>query len=194
MRTKQYDVCGRSMRWYDWLAALLLLGLIGGVRAESVYKCTDDADSIIYQGQPCSESQHQHEISIAPAPPVARSPEYAVHDEHTVHAAASSRQPHRAPAHDVPVSYECRVSNGEVFYRHSPCPHSLQGESEPHGAKKNSAGKAGSSHGLTVSSRVVTREEACSQMHRAGAIGRNGRARDDDVSTYERNLGHDPCK
>ena len=157
MRRNEYDVCGRSMRWYDWLAALLLLGLIGGVRAESVYKCTDDADHIIYQGQPCAESQHEREIAIAPAPPVARSPEYAVHEERPAHAGQTSRPPRRSPAHDETVSYECRVSDGEVFYRHSPCPHSLRGESKSHGAK--SAGGSGANHSLTVSSRAVAREE-----------------------------------
>ena len=28
MRTNEHEICGRSLRWYDWLAALLLFGLI----------------------------------------------------------------------------------------------------------------------------------------------------------------------
>jgi len=31
-------------------------------------------------------------------------------------------------------------------------------------------------------------------MHRAGAISRAGHEHDEDVSTYDRNLGRDPCR
>jgi len=40
----------------------------------------------------------------------------------------------------------------------------------------------------------VPRDEACQRIHSAGAIGRAGHQHDEDVSTYDRNLGRDPCR
>ena len=100
----------------------------------------------------------------------------------------------RAPQHASDTSYECRVSNGDVFYRHSPCPHSIAASND----KRTSKGADKPSHDgggkLSVSSHPVSRDEACAQLHRAGAIGRNGHEHDEAISTYERNLGHDPCR
>jgi hypothetical protein len=92
------------------------------------------------------------------------------------------------------VSYECRVSDGEVFYRHSPCPHSVSADAAGGGKNRSRSGSQSPSQKLTVSARAVPREEACAQLHRAGAIGRAGHAHDEDVTTYDRNLGRDPCR
>lgn len=200
MHKIDFTTSGRSMRWYEWVAGLALFALACGVRAESVYKCTDADGGVAYQGQPCSDQQREHVLALAPAPAYAPSPEYRTNDAREPHASMgrqlSSRQPSTRGAG---MSYECTVSNGEVFYQHSPCPRSVSADKaeqksngKAHGHSPNHASNSNAK--LTVTSRVVTREEACSQIHRAGAIGRNGRARDEDVSTYERNLGHDPCR
>lgn len=76
MNKIQFEECGRSMRWHEWM--LLLLGLVAGVRAESVYKCTDAQGDIAYQSQPCAAAQQQTMLAIAPAPAYAPAPQYAV--------------------------------------------------------------------------------------------------------------------
>src|SRR5512143_1070248 len=118
---------GRSARWYEWLLILLLLGLASGVRAGTVYKCTNTHGDIAYQAQPCADEQRATVIDIPPAPPLAPSPQYAVDHERTGRAsrgaarARSGGQREAAP----PISYECRAADGQVFYRHGSCPHSI---------------------------------------------------------------------
>lgn len=191
----EFEASGRSMRWYEWLSLLFLLGLAVGVRAESVYKCTDAQGAIAYQAQPCPTQQMESTVTIAPAPAHAAAPEYALGKDATQtrrtkrgHDASPER---RSGEHLQQASYECRVSDGEVFYRHTPCPHSLPADGSVRSGKARDR-RGGQS--LTVSARKVSREEACAQIHRPGAIGRTGREHDEDVSTYERNLGNDPCK
>ena len=64
----QFQACGRSMRWYEWVLMLLMLGLAAGVRAESVYKCTDAQGAIAFQAQPCSAQQEEAQVDMLPAP------------------------------------------------------------------------------------------------------------------------------
>jgi Domain of unknown function (DUF4124) len=188
-----FESYGRSMRWYEWLSLLFLFGAVCGVRAESVYKCTGAQGAITYQAQPCAPTDTESNITIAPAPTHVHAPEYAV----SKGAAETVRTPRehgrslvrRSEESPQQTSYECRVSDGEIFYRHTPCPHSANGNTRT-GKGRDSR----SSQGLTVSSRKISREEACTQIRRPGAIGRSGREHDEDVSTYDRNLGHDPCR
>jgi len=186
MHRHDSNICGRTMRWYEWLLGLVLMALACGVRADPVYKCTGEDGGIVYQGTPCAARQREQTILIDAAPAYAPSPQYALPHAATAARAATA---HVARASREAVSYECRVSNGDVFYRHSPCPHSLA--PKPGSGKARSADNTGR---LTVTAREVSREEACAAIHRAGAIGRGGHERDQDVSTYERNLGRDPCK
>ena len=189
MNKIEFEARGRSMRWYEWLLMLLLLGLAAGVRAESVYKCTDAYDGVAYQTQPCTAAQQQTMLAIAPTPAYAPSPQYAV--EHSgKRAPRRSTRVARAEPRQV-TSYECRASDGEVFYRHGGCPRSIAATGS--NSRKRGRGRAGGAS-VSVSARPIPRDEACVQMHRAGAIGRNGREHDEDVSTYERNLGNDPCR
>jgi hypothetical protein len=89
-----------------------------------------------------------------------------------------------------PVSYECRADNGEVFYRHGACPRTIAtaGAASRHGAR------AGEARTAAVTAVPLPRGEACRRIAAAGSIGRAGRARDERVSTYERNAGRDPCR
>lgn len=185
-------ISGRSMRWYEWLLALLLLALACGARADSVYKCTGSDGAIAYQGMPCALAQ-QTSIEIAPAPSYTASPTYAVPAQGMTRSSRTTRDARRNLREDRgETSYECRVANGDVFYRHSSCPKSMSGAAA--GAKASARSSSASTQKLTVSAREVSRAEACAQIHRPGAIGRRGREHDDDVSTYDRNLGRDPCK
>jgi hypothetical protein len=94
------------------------------------------------------------------------------------------------------MAYECRVSDGRLFYRLGNCPHSIPGASDSVSGTRR--GKTGNSHGSSgaaqVTSRRIPRDEACHEIHRAGAIGRNGHEFDEHVSSYEHDLGRDPCK
>lgn len=199
MGTNQFQPCGRSMRWYEWVLMLCMLGLVAGVRAESVYKCTDAQGSIAFQARPCSPRQDETQVQILPAPPHASSPDYGVVDRKQSQRVHNERGGRHQAAHPAQMSYECRVSDGEVFYRHSACPHSVAADVGA-GSKNRSAtgsrtpGSKTAPQHLTVSSHPVSREEACAQMHRAGAIGRAGHTHDEDVSTYDHNLGRDPCR
>ena len=186
----EFEARGRSMRWYEWLLLLLLLGLAAGVRAESVYKCTDAQSGVAYQAQPCTAAQQQTMLAIAPAPAYAPSPQYAVERRNERASVRSTRVARVEPRQAT--SYECRASDGEVFYRHGGCPRSIAAtgsDSRKHGRGRGRAGGAS----VSVSARPIPRDEACAQMHRAGAIGRAGREHDEMVSTYEHNLGNDPC-
>jgi len=187
----QWQASGRTMRWYEWLVILLLLALAGGVRATTVYKCTDAAGAIAYQDQACAGEQQTREIALDPVPPPQPSPRYAIDEALRSPGRPIVHSPRRAA--DEPVSYECRTADGQRFYRHSACPHSIA--QNPY-ASGGSAQRGGRSAGgsVPVSSRRIGRDEACAQMHRAGRIGRSGHEHDEDVSTYERNLGRDPCR
>lgn len=190
----KFETCGRSMRWYEWLAALLLLVLAGGLRAQPVYKCTAPDGGVAYQDKACGAQQLENELQIAPPPPVQPSPQYALARDGAASPGARAARPggrRRMWTPEQEKSFECRASNGDVFYRHGACPHSIASSGAD--ARKAHAGNS-AAQTLKVSSRQVSRAEACAQMRRAGAIGRNGHEHDETVSTYERNLGRDPCR
>jgi len=178
----------RATRWYEWLLILLLLGLAGGVRAASVYKCTDAHGAIAYQQLPCAEAARESTVEIAAAPAYAKSPEYAFERPPPTAPLRATRTSRREAE---PMSYECRTADGQVFYRHSACPHSVSASSA--GAAQGRGGRSGTASAAVSSSRVP-RDEACRHIHGAGAIGRAGHQHDEDVSTYDRNLGRDPCR
>ena len=192
---------GRSMRWYEWLLALLMLLLAFGVHAESVYKCTDAQGAVAYQVAPCAAGQAQSALTLDAAPAYAPSPKYATRDARAPSATSARRDPHfspHRPVRDEAVSFECRSADGQVFYRHASCPRSIAASSSgggEGGKSKTASHAATAAHGsVSVSAREISRSEACAQMHRAGSIGRSGHERDEDVSTYDRNLGRDPCR
>jgi len=190
MHRYEANICGRSMRWYEWLLALILMGLAGGVRAEAVYKCTGDG-TLAYQDTPCAQAL-QERVELTPAPAYSPSPVYAM--SATVSTRGTRARSARRELRDAraDVSYECRVSNGDVFYRHSPCPHTVPGTAK--GDKSGAHSATAGAQKLSVSAREISRAEACTQIHRSGSIGRGGHQHDEDVSTYDRNLGRDPCK
>jgi len=193
MHKIEFESCGRSMRWHEWLAGLLLLGLAAGARAENVYKCVDAHGDVAYQATGCAAQQTQSIIAIAAPPRSVAPPHYVV--EHT-RAAPPARIAHVTARDRGPreTAFECRASDGRLFYRLGACPHSIAAEIT-HAATKSRGRNAGKNAGTAnVASRPIPREQACHEIHRAGAIGRDGHEFDEHVSTYERDLGHDPCK
>lgn len=188
----------RPLRWYEWLAVLLLASYAAGARAE-VYKCTDARGAVSFQDQPCARAASQSAVALAPAPAYAASPAYAVERETNPHGArrvgpvrATTRRGEAIAA----TSYECRTADGQVFYRHGACPHSVAAIDAQGAAHRGRAATSKSSAGksVAVTSTRISREDACYELRRAGAVGRSGRIHDQDVSTYDKNLGRDPCR
>ena len=172
------------------VALLLLAGTAGVAHAGPVFKCVGAAGEVAYQDEPCALAQRESLVAIEPAPAWQPSPEYAVEQRSAApaHAAARSRR-----AHDELVSYECRAADGQVFYRHSGCPHAIA--SGPAGGSAHYGGtRSAGSGSVAVSAIRVTRADACREIGRAGAIGRSGHAYDEVTPTYDRNLGRDPCR
>jgi hypothetical protein len=178
----------RTLRLYEWLALLTMLLLAAGVRAESVYKCVG-GDVIAYQSKPCADMSRATVIDIAPAPAFAPSPTYAISKPHKETASFTKRNMH-AERKPIKNAFECRGSDGTVFYRLGHCPRSVAGDAQDrHGGAKANAAKS-----VSISGHPVSRDEACAEMRRAGAIGRKGHEFDESISTYDRNIGNGPCK
>jgi hypothetical protein len=170
-------------------ACLVVLPLaVGAVcaQAASVYRCVDARGAVAFQDRPCANAADQSLVELSPAPkPTAPS------------APARGREP---PARDLEanpasrykasagaLSYECRTADGRVFYRHDACPRSVPAE----GAAPS--GRRAAEKSVAVTSTRIPREQACYELRRAGAAGRDGHRHDQDVSTYDKNLGRDPC-
>ena len=175
----------QTLRLHQWLVLLALIFACAGVRAGSVYKCVARDGAIAYQSTPCDQSQTTHTVDIAPAPALAPSPVYAL-DKAKPPSRIESRRELHASRKKTEMAFECRGSGGEVFYRLGHCPHSVAGASSDR--------KSGGAKSVSVSGHPVARSEACSEMRRAGAIGRKGHEFDESISSYDRNVGNDPCK
>ncbi len=174
----------RSLKLHEWLTLLVLLFLCNGVHATTVYKCTDADGAVAYQSTACAPAQHASEIELAPVPAAAPSPQYALDP---IRAMPARSRVLRSAHTKTEMANECHTGNGGVFYRLGKCPHSIAEKTDDHRGKTTT-------HSVSVSSRPVTRAMACSEMGRAGAAGRKGHDYDETISTYDRNLGNDPCK
>lgn len=195
----------RPLRWHQWLLILLLLAFAAGARAATVYKCVSADGAIAYQSQQCPADADVHVVDLRAAPVYRPSPHYAVGQDERAGVARDRNAPQRVARRAEPVSFECRAADGEVFYRHAGCPHSIAAQlpgstaasSIGSGAAKHAgrrAAAAGVAASVPVSSTRIAREDACREIGRAGAIGRAGHEHDEAVSTYDRNLGRDPCR
>lgn len=157
-------------------ALLLLLALLATspLNAQSVLRCVDEHGVVAFQDHPCVAGQFQREVVIEPAPEYQPSPDYAASPARQKRAATRPARPQHAAE---PRSFECRAANGEVFFRHDRCPSSIRG--------------ARGTPSISVRASEVSRGEACRRIEHPA---RSGHERDDRVSTYERNLGRDPCR
>jgi uncharacterized protein DUF4124 len=159
--------------------------------AETVYKCRAADGGIAFQDHACAGGAAESRVEIAPPPPLTPSPEYG-RDTRETHRSAHAATTPRTGARQSreAVSYECRAANGELFYRHGACPAHIAAR----GADAGKHGRSGASQTVAVSSEALPRGEVCRRIAAAGSIGRAGHERDQNVSTYDRNLGRDPCR
>jgi len=193
MDSEGFDCAGRSMRWYEWLVCLAILLFACGARAGTLYRCVDARGNTAFSDVSCAAGETAQKIDVAAAPAFSPSPQYALpgrdaRDSPPPRRAAASAGRQREATAVVARSYECRSVDGQVFYRHAACPHTIEAKSDGLG-RGRAAKKKVEVHAVRVS-----REDACAQMRRAGASGRLGHAHDEDISSYEKNLGHDPCR
>ncbi|KAB2898421.1 MAG: DUF4124 domain-containing protein [Dokdonella sp.] len=160
-------------RWIAGWLALALAGAAPALSAQAVYRCDGADGAITFQDHACAAGQRQREVVIVAAPAWTPSPSYRVADP----APARRHRPRTRTARAEPLSWQCRASNGEVFHRHARCPATLRG----------AAGTAT----LKVTAKPITRRAACRAIERGH---QRGHERDERVSSYQRNLGQDPCR
>jgi hypothetical protein len=161
-------------------AAILALPTAALAEQPVVFKCTDREGRIAFQASPCKPGLRETQVAIDPPPPASASPDYARASQRSAARPRSSRSASRQP---VVYSFECRTRSGVLFYRHDRCPASID-RSGLTGGRRSGSREA-------VSARRIPRLQACRGMRSAG---RDGREFDDAPSTYERNLGRDPCR
>ncbi|HQX65178.1 MAG: DUF4124 domain-containing protein [Xanthomonadales bacterium] len=162
------------------LLLILITCTLRPAHAQRVYKCTDGANHVAYQAIPCGVGLRETLIEIEAPPPLPATPRHSVP---RASRPASTHAARAAPRAAPVLSYECRTRGGALFYRHDRCPSSI-----------DRSGQIGGRHGGSrdqVSARRIPRLDACRGMRSAG---RDGREFDDVPSTYERNLGRDPCR
>lgn len=150
------------------------------VAAQSIFKCVDRDGRIAFQDKPCASDDREQQVVIAPPPPSAPIPDYSKPDRRE-----DSRQQRGKPGarHPIVYSYECRTERGALFFRHEHCPGSID--------RSGLIGGRRSASGEKVRGKRIPRIEACRGMR---SVGRDGREFDDLPSTYDRNLGRDPCR
>ncbi len=187
------------------VAALIAASACGNVTAKRLYRC-DSGNSASYQDSPCAKPESQKVVghivveevpaehasswvSQAPAAPAASPP-------------GSRQMPHQSsnPAalvREEPQSFRCVASNGAVFYRHDRCPSTVDHKTFHSAHYDRSTGNqvvTSTPTYSTVTTEKVSRKEACREMGTIANRSRRDRNRDGAASTYERNLGRDPCR
>lgn len=196
---------------------LFALGLlIGRAGAAPVYKCTDGNDHIAYQATPCAPHLTTRVMQLRHRPVVAPAVDDSAHATKPATSArgrssSAQRVPKARPARvrgagdrsamaarsradeSEPQSWQCRIGNGEVYYQHSPCPRTAIASVEVRDNRTRGRSR-GAAQAVPVSGIPLPRSEACQRIHAASASGRAGHERDEDVSSYERSLGRDPCR
>lgn len=196
---------------------LFALGLlIGRAGAASVYKCTDGKDHIAYQATPCAPHLATRVMQLREGPVVAPSadngagvtkPSTSARSRSATAQRVSKVRPARGRGaggrsataarsradESEPQSWQCRIGNGEVYYQHSPCPRTAIASVELRDSRTRGRSR-GAAQAVPVSAMPLPRTEACQRIHAASASGRAGHERDEDVSSYERSLGRDPCR
>lgn len=204
------DNASRHSRRPGWLgpftAACLLL-IAGGVHAGAIYKCVDAHGQVAFQANACPARTRQTAVDVREQPLIdPDAPVVAPMKQKSGTQRAHARpRPHRASrrarARKEPLSWECRAADGEVFYRHTHCPHSVPGDGVMRSGGTYALRRGGGSRSrarsawdpVPVHARKVPRSEACRQINAVAAVERDGSARDERVSVYEHDLGRDPC-
>lgn len=192
------------MRCLCIVSLFALAAIAAPAHALTIYKCTNAEGVAAYQGTPCGNGARGGEFALRAEPPgvappaqpaSGRNPRSDRAKSPSRRDAATSRRRARAPVVSVSpdASWECRAANGDVFYQHSPCPAAVAGTVELRHAATRGRSR-GAAAAIAVSGKPIARADACRRIHAPSATDRAGHERDEDVSTYERNLGRDPCR
>lgn len=196
---------------------LFALGLlIGRAGAAPVYKCTDGKDHIAYQATPCAPHLSTRVMQLRRGPVAAPAaddgaraakPATSGRSRAAIVPGVARARPARGrgsvgrstmtkrsdAAASEPQSWQCRIGNGEVFYQHSPCPRTAIASVDLRDSRTRGRSRS-AAQAVPVSAMPLARNEACRRIHAASASDRAGHERDEDVSSYERSLGRDPCR
>ena len=170
--------------------------MCGAAHAESVFKCRGSDGLVAYQDHACARNAVETQVELEPAPPVAEPndvPKPRADRTPRKGTRTQAAHAHGAKAKAEVVSYECRADNGELFYRHGACPKQISAAGTQSGASSHRKAASGAQT-YAVTAQALDRGEVCRRLARAGSIGRAGHERDETVSTYDRNLGRDPCR
>ena len=166
------------------LTLLLALFSLGppsvSAQTQSVFKCIDRDGRVAFQDKPCASGLREQQVVLAPIPPPMPSPDYS---RASAQELSRERRNKAAAREKIVYSYECRTQSGSLFYRHNRCPASI-----------DRGGAMGAHRSTTregVSASRIPRLDACRGMR---SVGRDGRDFDEVPSTYDRNLGRDPCR
>jgi hypothetical protein len=168
------------------LAAIALVTFAKSAHADSVFRCRGADGAVAFQDRPCADATAQSIVEIAPAPPVQPSPDYGVasaREPRMAHTRTGGRAPREA------ISFACHAANGETFYRHGSCPKQI---AVAGAESRGKSGKGAKTVGVTAE--AMPRADVCRELSRGGSIGRAGHERDESMSSYDRNLGRDPCR
>lgn len=194
-------------------AALLCLLIAGEAGAGAIYKCVNAGGALAFQATPCAAEDTQTAVEIreqplidAEAPPasvdVVRPAAGGIRIRHAMprERSRSRTTPDRLRATQA-ISWECRAADGEVFYRHTRCPHSVPGDGVMRSGGTYALGRGRGSRTrarsawdpVPVHAHKVSRSEACRRINAAAAVERDGSVRDEHVSVYDHDVGRDPC-
>ncbi|WP_386069519.1 DUF4124 domain-containing protein [Tahibacter sp. UC22_41] len=194
--------------------SLLLLAWTLPAPALTIHRCTGSDGTPAFQDRPCAPHQ-QSGVVVLRAEHVAAEPAASAStsrnerggnnrvpattkngNARTTKSAVRSRSRRNATAvvtTGADSSWECRAGNGEIFYQHGPCPAAVTGSVEQRTSATRGRRRS-DAQTVPVAGRPIARADACRRIHAASASDRAGHERDEDVSTYERNLGRDPCR
>lgn len=179
-----------------WILVAAGLATSAVACAQTVYKCVDSQNRIAFQQTPCEAGQRESEVAIKPSPPPPpQPPSRPAPSRESVLAAREymanlAREAEPAPVQSAPVvqSYQCTTVAGEVFYTHSPCPEVVR---DGNTGNYGHTGAGVNWHYSSVTGKPIPRALACRAMRSAGDIARR---LDEKISTYDKNLGRDPCR
>lgn len=179
------------MRIFLLVLALLSFPALGG---EVVFKCLGPSGSHTYQDFPCPGAQEVIKVehrSLGESLAEATIRDYR--NSAPRQAAARNVTP-TPPATSPQPSFECRAADGSVFYRHDGCPSFIPGTRRVYFSRGTELDYYNEVLFVPVDSRPVTRRSACSTIYGSSSSSRTGSNLDQRYSTYERNLGRDPCR
>jgi hypothetical protein len=186
------------------VVAILAASACGEAGAKQLFRC-DTGNGTSYQDTPCAKPETQDVIGQFAVEAVPEEEALRWGDQAAEAADLDPRDwprepaPSRTPAQvrEEPQAYRCIASNGAVFYRHDRCPDTVDhGTSVSVHHDRYSGNQVVTSTPTynSVTSQRVSRKEACKEMESIANRSRRERDKDGAASSYDRNLGRDPCR